>query len=67
MSSNHARELRQMLNRLRADGWHITLSRRGHYRCHSPTGETVFCPGTPSDHRALANMRGKFRRAGAKL
>lgn len=67
MNGNHARELRQLLSRLRANGWHIAISRRGHYQCYGPDGQLVFCPSTPSDHRSLANMRGKLRRAGAQL
>jgi hypothetical protein len=34
-----------------------------HYRLRLPSGAIVFAPGTPSDWRALRNVRAELRRA----
>lgn len=61
------RDIDQVIAAIRAQGWMATLTNGGHWRLASPTGELVFCPSTPSDVRAIRNIRARLRRAGAIL
>lgn len=58
-----------MLNRLAGEpGWSVTLRRRsGHYRIAAPDGRVYFASSTPSDHRAVRNLRAALRRMGAPV
>lgn len=58
------KDLRRTADQAIEAGWTIEQTRKGHLAWKSPEGETVFCPGTPSDHRSVANVIGKLRRAG---
>ncbi|MEV5750267.1 hypothetical protein AB0L00_20805 [Actinoallomurus sp. NPDC052308] len=58
------RDLRQLARRAEAAGWTITLTSNNHLAWKPPSGRTVFCPSTPSDHRSVQNVIGKLRRAG---
>lgn len=60
------RDLKAAAERARKAGWTITQTRSGHLAWKPPSGQTVFCPGTPSDHRSIANVISKLRRAGLK-
>lgn len=62
------RDVRDLLARLRAQGWEIRQARSGHYRAAPPDGgRAVTVPATPSDPRALLNCRADLRRLGAHL
>ena len=58
--SAHARELRDLA---RQYGASLAVTRRCHYRLDLPNGRVVFAPGTPSDWRAVRNLRAELRRA----
>jgi hypothetical protein len=60
------RDLRQLARRAEAAGWIITLTGSNHLAWKPPSGQTVFCPSTPSDHRSVQNVIGKLKRAGLK-
>jgi predicted RNA binding protein YcfA (HicA-like mRNA interferase family) len=56
--------LRELLRAAEARGWRVELTRRGaHVRLTHPAGGIVFAASTPSDCRALANLRAQLRRA----
>jgi predicted RNA binding protein YcfA (HicA-like mRNA interferase family) len=56
-------DLRQLLRSAAARGWRVELTRRGaHVRLVHPSGAVVVAAGTPSDCRALANLRAQLRR-----
>lgn len=48
----------------RAHGWELTRTRGGHLRLRSPHGATVLFGCSPSDHRAVRNLRADLRRNG---
>lgn len=58
------KDLQSTADQAREAGWTIERTRKGHLAWKSPKGETVFCPGTPSDCRSAQNVIGKLRRAG---
>lgn len=53
----------QLLDEARRAGAVITLTGSGHWRI-SKGSEVVFCAQTPSDTRAVANLRAELRRHG---
>jgi predicted RNA binding protein YcfA (HicA-like mRNA interferase family) len=55
--------LKELLRAAEARGWRVELTRRGgHVRLVHPDGAVVVAAATPSDHRALANLRAQLRR-----
>jgi hypothetical protein len=56
-------DLKQQLRQAEAHGWQVTHTRNGHWRLLYPGGGVVVTSSTPSDHRALANLRAQMRRA----
>lgn len=49
-------------------GWRVVRDGGGHYKFYSPCGKHIVVVAvSPSDHRAVKNIRARFRRAGAKL
>jgi hypothetical protein len=46
-------------------GWKIDKTNGGHLRFRGPKGELVYSASTPSDWRALANLRAQLKRATA--
>jgi len=56
-------DLKQLLRAAEARGWQVELTRRGgHLRLVHPAGGLVVAASTPSDRRALANLRAQLRR-----
>jgi hypothetical protein len=58
------KELEQLKAQAEAQGWVIQLRKTGHYRWLSPTGGFVVTSSTPSDHRAVLNIRRDLKRYG---
>ena len=56
-------DLKQQLRQAEAHGWQVTRTRNGHWRLLHPGGGIVVMSSSPSDHRALRNMRAQMRRA----
>lgn len=54
--------LKELLKRVKADGWLVEKAKNGHYKLTHPCGGLVFVSLSPSDHRALLNIRGDIRR-----
>jgi predicted RNA binding protein YcfA (HicA-like mRNA interferase family) len=55
--------LKELLRAAEARGWQLELTRRGgHVRLVHPDGGVVVASGTPSDRRALANLKAMLRR-----
>lgn len=61
------REVVKLMRVLVDQGWHCGLTKKGHWRCTSPSGALYFMSQTPSDHRSLKNARADLRRMGAEL
>lgn len=67
-TTHHVRELRGTLKQLEAQGWTITLTKRGHVQCAPPDKtKGVVVLATSGDARALKNGEALLRRAGAIL
>jgi len=58
------REFRPLVEAAVAQGWTVTPTKGGHLKFQSPKGDVVFAAGTPSDWRAMKNVRAHLRRAG---
>jgi predicted RNA binding protein YcfA (HicA-like mRNA interferase family) len=56
------RDLAKFLRRASACGWQVTRTRKSHWRLRHPNGGLVVTGTTPSDFRALANLRAMLRR-----
>jgi hypothetical protein len=55
----YQRELRTLA---RQSGWSVSPTRGGHLRLTRPGSGPVFAPATPSDWRALPNVRAEMKR-----
>lgn len=63
-----SKDLKQLLARLRKQGFAIRFGGSGHYRITSPAGRTITIPATPHNGpRSHHNMRAALRRIGAQL
>lgn len=49
-------------------GWRVVLQSNGHHLAFPPDKSirAISIPGTPSDHRALLNLKSQLKRAGAR-
>lgn len=61
------KDLRALFRDLEQRGWSVEVTGGNHYKLKGPRGQIVFCPGTPSDHRALKNLKAMLRRQGAEV
>jgi predicted RNA binding protein YcfA (HicA-like mRNA interferase family) len=49
------------------DGWEVTRRASGHVLIEGPNQQKVFCSATPSDHRAIKNIKKDLAKAGLDL
>jgi predicted RNA binding protein YcfA (HicA-like mRNA interferase family) len=56
------RDLAKLLPAARARGWQVAPTCGGHWKLTHPGGGIVVTSSSPSDHRALANLRAQLRR-----
>ena len=57
------RDLSRILDDARDRGWRAELTNGGHWRLRGPNQALLFTGSTPSDHRAIKNLRSDIRRA----
>jgi hypothetical protein len=62
-----SKDVRKLFREAEARGWTVRRRRSGHYVLEGPQNEKVFCSGTPTDHRAIENMKKDLSRAGLEL
>ena len=63
---NGNREMRQLRDRLEADGYQCTKTGGGHWRItRSDMRTPVYAADTPSDRRAILNLMTQIRRESA--
>jgi predicted RNA binding protein YcfA (HicA-like mRNA interferase family) len=61
------KELKEIVKAAEEQGWRVKTTKRGHSMFLAPDGiNKVTAGGTPSDHRAVANLLGDLRRYGFK-
>jgi predicted RNA binding protein YcfA (HicA-like mRNA interferase family) len=56
-------DLAKLLRQASACGWQVVRTRKSHWRLRHPSGAVVVTSSSPSDCRALANLRAQLRRA----
>jgi hypothetical protein len=61
-----SQEIEQLFRQLERQGWRVRWG-SGHPKLLAPSGEPVVMAASPSDHRAMKNLRARLRRAGAEL
>jgi predicted RNA binding protein YcfA (HicA-like mRNA interferase family) len=58
------KDVEQFLRVLRRDGWRVERTNGEHWKLTPPgSGRMVFTGSTPSDHRAIKNLKAECRRA----
>lgn len=55
------KELNTLLQLAVDQGWRVERARNNHYKFYAPNGNIVFVSSTPSDHRALNNIKRDLR------
>lgn len=58
------RELREIAEQ---QGWTVAVRNNGHLVWTSPTGGKVYTSATPSDHRAVKNIKRDLRKYGLRV
>jgi hypothetical protein len=59
------KELKEIVKEAEEQGWRVKTNRQGHPMFFAPDGiNIVTAGGTPSDHRAVANLLSDLRRNG---
>lgn len=62
--SGTTKEMKKLFKYVRDQGWDVERRRNGHWAITGPEGDKVFCSGTPSDHRAIQNIKKDLSKAG---
>lgn len=55
------KEMQVLMKEARKQGWEITVTKNAHYKWLSPRGNFFFSSNTPSDRRALLNLKRDLR------
>lgn len=56
-----SKEVSLLIKEAECQGWQVHATRKGHYKWISPLGRFFFSSSTPSDHRALDNLKRDLR------
>lgn len=59
-----ARDVQALIKQAESQGWVVEPTRKGHYKWFSPLGRFFFSASTPSDNRALKNIKQDLKRYG---
>jgi hypothetical protein len=57
-------DYRKLLKCAERQGFGIRMTHKGHFRIDAPNGGCCFTSSTPSDVRAIRNLRSELRRIG---
>lgn len=66
MPGGHAKAARALVDIAVAQGCELVAWKK-HYKLRCPGGAQISLPKTPSDRRALANIKAELRRAGVDV
>jgi len=55
------KEMKSLLELAKDQGWEVERNKNNHIKFLSPNGGIVFVSSTPSDHRALENIKRDLR------
>lgn len=61
------RDLKDIIARVKRAGWAVLYTGGGHLKLCPPQGGAIFTGSTPSDPRALRNLRAHLKRAGLAI
>jgi hypothetical protein len=59
-----SKDIQSLIKDATKQGWVITPTNKGHYKWSSPLGRFFFSSSSPSDHRALQNLKRDLLRYG---
>ena len=62
-----SKDLKTLQKEAVSQGWVVNLSNGNHIKWIAPNGKVVFTSNTPSDKRALENMKRDLKSAGLVL
>jgi len=52
-----SKDLTQLIKEVKKAGWEVILNKNCHLKWVSPNGRFFFSASTPSDHRAILNIK----------
>lgn len=58
------KEIQELVKEAKHQGWTVELTKSVHYKWISPLGAFVFTASTPSDNRAIKNIKRELRAKG---
>jgi hypothetical protein len=61
------KEFKQVIKIAESKGWVVCLTKGGHLKWTSASGQVVFSASTPSDGRAVKNLISELRRHGITI
>ena len=61
------REVADLIKIVSKAGWSVTLTKGGHFKWVSPSGGFFYSAQTPSDHRAIKNIKRDIKNNGLDL
>jgi len=59
-----SKDMRALVRIAEQSGWLVRRTKRGHYQWLPPQGRVIVTAGTPSDHRAMSNIKSMLRKEG---
>jgi hypothetical protein len=59
-----SKELDVLVKKAREQGWTVVLTKNNHYKWMSPLGGLFYSASTPSDYRAVYNLRQNMKNNG---
>lgn len=62
---SNRRDVQKLVDRVEALGWSVEIG-KAHYKCKHPKSDIVVMSATPSDNRALQNMKSDVNRVRRK-
>jgi len=67
MANDYRNEIKKIIIELRRQGWRIESNKHWHAYPPNPSKRMVSFASTPSDHRAIMNIKHDLRRQGANF
>jgi len=62
------KDIKRIIQEAKDQGFTVSKSKSGHIKWHAPDGKSiVVSSGTPSDSRAMANMKSRLKRVGLRI
>ena len=59
-----SKELMSLLKLAEIQGWRVSRTNKNHYKLIAPNGKVIFTSSTPSDNRAINNIKRDLRANG---